>query len=597
MKRVLSARILNNLSISKKMMIVFIGCVILPLFIQSMFYYNTAEKNIQNQVIQRLTQSLNEKANKIDGCINGAMSLSFRYSTNEELYELLDTDYGDTMSYFNNYQQYIKNMLLPDLAYETQISQLVLYSDNPTILNGALVRKIGIHDFDTLQENLVDYRIDNLTQSPNGPKLRIALTATEPEISSNRNLSIIRPLNYYKNYSKYQKAIRIDINLSSISSVISETGLFDNIILTDSDGRILVSANTYRENGKYDVFKQNSLKEGVVALKQTLNDVPLTLYGYYDTNIISKEFNKMRWKIVSVMICSMLMAFFCILVVAGNITKRTKLVVDLSTNIAKGNFTQINEDKIGRDEIGVLTAGINKMSLQLQDLINERYNARLAKERLAKENMQAKLLALQSQVNPHFMFNVLECIRLKAAAKNENQTAKIIMYVSKMFRYLINWDDDVIPLNEEIKFLEEFFYIQKYRFEDEFEYNINIDERAKSYYLPKLIIQPVAENACVHGIESVSHVKKIDVCVTAAGDKMIISVSDNGMGMSEQKIMQLKRMFNGGEKLEDSIGLYNVYQRLCLYYGDNFTIDVQSVEGSGTKFVIAIPVRHSREEF
>jgi two-component system sensor histidine kinase YesM len=305
----------------------------------------------------------------------------------------------------------------------------------------------------------------------------------------------------------------------------------------------------------------------------------------------------MRLKIITVTVSSILMAFFCIFIVASNITRRTKLVVNLSESIAKGNFIQISNGRMGSDEIGILAESINQMSLQLQTLINEKYNARLVKAHLDRETAQAKLLALQSQVNPHFMFNVLECIRLKATAKNETETARIIMYVSKMFRYLINWDDDIITLSDEIKFLEEFLYVQKYRFEDEFEYSVEIDDAARTCLLPKLIIQPIVENACVHGIESISQNKKIEIRIKVIDTQISVSVSDNGMGIDKPRLSEIKNMLEGGQKLIDSVGLYNVYQRLYLYYGNNFSIDVQSKKGVGTKFNITIPIRYSKEEF
>jgi two-component system sensor histidine kinase YesM len=379
--------------------------------------------------------------------------------------------------------------------------------------------------------------------------------------------------------------------------MLRDSDLFDNMVLVDKDNRIIASANTYSEFGTFDTFSEETLKKGIVVLKQPLRDVPLSLYGYYDSNIISREFSKMRWKTTLIGFGSMLLAFFCIMIVASNITKRTKLVVNLSKNIALGNFTQISQSKIGSDEIGVLAESINMMSQQLQILIDEKYNARINKAHLERENAQAKLLALQSQVNPHFMFNTLECIRLKAIVKGEAETAKIIKYISKMFRHLINWDEEIILLSEDIKFLEEFLYIQKYRFEDEFEYCVMVDEEAKNCLLPKLIIQPVVENACVHGVEAISHNRNINISIKVIDEQMIISVTDNGIGIDEDRLLKLRNMLKGGEKLTHSVGLYNVYQRLCLYYGDNFTMDVQSQVGKGTQIYISIPVRQSEEEF
>jgi two-component system sensor histidine kinase YesM len=589
--------LLNDFSISQKMMLVFVGCAILPFLIQNLFYYSTTEKNIQSEVMQRLTQSLSEKTGKVNGCISGTVSLSLRYNTNQALYKFLDTAYTTSAHYLIAYQDHVKDVLLSELAYNPQVNQLTLYSDNPTLVNGALVKKIPTDDLGTLGEKLLDYRLEALTPSPKGPKLRIALIPTLLTTSYDRSLSIIRPLNNYPEYSSYQKAIRIDINLLYISSMIRENDLFDNIILVDSDNRIIASANTYHEFGAYDIFSEDKLKKGIVVLKRPLKDVPLSLYGFYDTNIVSKEFTKMRWETRWIALGSMLLAFFCILLVAGNITKRTKLVVNLSKNIAQGNFSQIPQDEIGRDEIGVLTQSINQMSLQLQALIDEEYNARLVKAHLERETAQAKLLALQSQVNPHFIFNTLECVRLKAIVKHEAETAKIIMYISKMFRHLIDWDDDIILLGEDIKFLEEFLHVQKYRFEDEFEYNVIVDEAAKSCFLPKLIIQPVVENACVHGVESISRHRKVEIRIEVSDGRMRISVSDNGIGIAAPRLEEMQKMLQDGEKLTHSVGLYNLYQRLHLYYGKDFTIDVQSRKGQGTKTRIVIPARYSKGAF
>ncbi|WP_313560146.1 sensor histidine kinase [Ruminiclostridium cellobioparum] len=597
MKQLFSHRFLNNFSITQKMMLIFVGCVIVPFLIQNIFFLNATEKNIQEEMMQRLQLSLSEKKSKVNGCISGSMSLALRYNTNEMLYNFLDTNYEEKINYLMDYQDNIKSLLLSDLAYNQQVIQLTLYSDNPTLFNGALVKKIASDEFDTLGENLLDGRTDELTKSTNGPRLRVALVPLQLATEHDKSLSIIRPLVYFPQYSKYKKALRIDINLSYISTMLRESDLFDNIVLVDSDNRIIASANYYHELGAFEVFSEDTLKKGIVVLKQPLGDVPLSLYGFYDSNIISKEFNFMRGKTILIAFGSMLLAFFFILMVAGNITKRTKLVVNLSKNIAKGNFTQISQDKIGCDEIGVLADSINHMSLQLQNLIDEEYNSRIIKAQLERENAQAKLLALQSQVDPHFMFNALESIRLKAIVKNEAETAKIIMYLSKMFRHLINWDDDIISLSGDMKFLEEFLFIQKYRFDDEFEYEIMVEEAAKACLLPKLIIQPVVENACVHGVESVSRNRTVKISVAVIDNQLMISVSDNGIGIDESRLAELKLMLQGGKKLTHSVGLYNVYQRLSLYYGRNFTMDIHSREKCGTEIDIIIPVRYSKEEF
>lgn len=597
MGKIKTANLLNYLTISKKMVLIFLGSVILPLAIQNAFYYNDTEKNIQSEMMQRLIHSLEEKTNKINGCISGTITLSHRYNTNEDLYNFLECNYSSDISYLTEYQSRIREVLLSDLAFNQQVRKISLYTDNPTVVNGSLVNKIKTEEFVTLGEKLIEYKVYNLSSSENGPKLRLSLVPLEFKASDDRCLSILRPLKYFPQHSIYQKYLRIDIDVSYISSMLKESSLFDNVVLVDSDNRIIASSNTYHDYGRFDIFSEDQLKAGIVVLKQPLGEIPLSLYGYYNSKIISDEFTKMRWKTMAVVVCSMLLALSCILFVASNITKRTKLVVNLSKQIAQGNFSQICKDNSGNDEIEILADSMNQMSRKLKTLIEEEYNSRILKAQLERETAQAKLLALQSQVNPHFMFNALESIRLKAMVKNEIETSKMIMYMSRMFRRLINWNDDIIFLQDEIKFLNEFLSIQKYRFDDEFEYTVNAEEEAQHCLLPKFIIQPLVENACVHGVEAISNHRLVETCAVIRENRLMITICDNGSGISEKKLYELREMLKGDKKPAEGVGLYNVYQRLALYYGREFALTISSKSGQGTRIDVTIPIRRSKEGF
>ncbi len=597
MKRVKKGSLLNYLTISQKMVLIFIGCVIIPLFIQNAFYYTDTAKNIQSQMMQRLASALDEKTNKINAVISGTVNLTHKYNTDEELYRFLDKYYSIDYSYMVEYQERIKALLESDLVYNRHVRKISLYTDNPTVLNGAIVNTIASDDTINLGENPIDFRLYDLPGSENGPQLRVSLVPLVIKTSYDRSLSIVRPLENYTQHSNYWKLVRIDIDVSYISSMLEESGMFDNIVLVDSEKRIIASGNTYSDFGEYDKFSEDELKEGIVVLKKTLKDLPLSLYGYYNSKIISDEFSKMRWKTIYIIVVSMMVSLFCILFVAGNITKRTKLVVNQSKQIANGNFIQTYKDIGGNDEIEILADSMNQMSIKLKTLIEDEYNSRILKAQLEQETTQAMLLALQSQVNPHFLYNALESIRLKAIVKNETETAKMILYMSRMFRRVINWNDDIIPLEKEIKFLEEYLSIQKYRFDDEFEYIVKVEDRALDCMLPKFAIQPLVENACVHGVESISGSRLVEINVVLQGGRIVISVRDNGSGISDDILNSLKEILSNRSKPIESVGLYNVYQRLLLYYGKEFTFDVKSELGQGTEFCITIPVRHSREEF
>ena len=597
LRKIKSLQLLSNLSISQKMILLFVGSVILPLFIQNAFFFKETEDNIQNDMMRRLTQSLNEKAGRVNGTLSAAMTLVNRFRTNEQLYHFLDREYQKDIDFLIAYQEQMKDPMITDLSYNGQVRRITLYTDNATVFNGAFIRRVSFSDTETLGEELREYALYPISGETNGPQLRVSLETPLLKTSYDRSVSILRPLTFYPQYQTHQKALRLDIELTFIASMLRDRDMFERLMLVDPDGRILVGTGSNSEFGPYDLFREDQIPPGIVALRKPLNDMPLELVGFYDTNVIAEEFSRTRGKTVMIAFGSILIAVLSLLLITGNITRRTRRVVQLSKQIATGHFAQVDVESMGRDEIGELAVSMNAMSVQLQTLIEDKYRSQLVEAQMERETVQAKLSALQSQVNPHFMFNALECIRLKSVVRNETETARMLKYMSRMFRHLIVWEDDIIPLRDDLRFLDEYLQIQKYRFEDEFEHVLTVAEKANECLLPKLIVQPLVENACVHGVKDVTGLRRVEIVARVDQERLWITVGDNGLGLEPERLGVLQDMLSGGPKLSGSVGLYNVYQRLLLYYGKAFSFEVSSRPGEGTLFTISVPVRHTREEF
>jgi len=126
-------------------------------------------------------------------------------------------------------------------------------------------------------------------------------------------------------------------------------------------------------------------------------------------------------------------------------------------------------------------------------------------------------------------------------------------------------------------------------------YIVEVEDKAQDCLLPKLIVQPLVENACIHGVEAITNKKRVIVSAVVKEKLLIITVSDNGGGMTLERLDELKKMLNHGQRLSTSVGLYNVYQRLLLYYGNDFSFDVESIQGEGTRCVIKIPENYPKE--
>ena len=591
--RQLAHHFFYDVSFIKKIVFLFcIGIVVPMIFLQAVSYLET-ERGIKERMLKTVNEALDDKTLKIRSVLSETAALEKRYSTNETLYQCLDKNYTKDLEYLIQYQETFLVLFSDMNLYPYHIRNIRLYTDNPTLMNGAYVRKTEDMSLESLGETL-----DYVNVYPmNGERDTYVRTSHETRriagTSDSRSLSVIRAFNHYRQYDTYQKLIRVDVECEDLLEILRETNLFDNMILTDSNGRVIAALNQYSNSGRMDSFDAEQIKNnGQMLLSRELSDFGLTLYGSYDMNSISQEFQSSRVQSIFLAAISILFALACVYLVAGNISRRLNRLVTQADEIAQGNFIKKAESSTAQDEFGVLEKSMDRMSAQLEELIEREYKAQVQQAQLERETNQARFLALQSQVNPHFMFNALESIRLKACVKGEIETAQMIKYMAKMFRNLIEWDDNIITVREEIAFLDEFLHIQEYRFEDEFSYEIHVQEEAYECKIPKMILQPLVENACVHGLEAIEDKRLVGICVSVDFTKnmLYLQVEDNGGGMTAEKLEALKVSFQENDEKGKSVGLKNVYRRLSLYYGDRMTFDIESVVGRGTICRICIPL-------
>lgn len=591
----------NSMDFVKKCFILFFFSAVIPLAVQNVVYYWQTEREIQEEMLQKINEGMDDKAGRINSALSEVLFLARSYERNEMLYECLDYEYDGDLEFLIQYQEKLREFFMDKVAVMGQIGGISIYTENPTLFDNPYVKQMENIDMEALGERLAYVNLEPLADEED-VCLRIAHENERIQKSQgNRSISILCRLDYYRQYAKYAKILRLDADRDFLKKILKESNLFDNMLLVDSEGRIVTAASGYNDRDVPEMFDSGQVEreDGLVVLERTIGGFPLTLYGIYDPKLISKEFDQGRQLTVGVSVLCLLFGMICVSMISNSINQRLRRLVAQSEDIARGDFVQVEMPDEGKDEIGILQQSINQMSMRLKALIEKEYKAEIERVELEKETNRAKLQALQSQVNPHFMFNALESIRLKALAKGERETAGVIKYMARMFRNLIEWNNDIITLREEIVFLDEFLYIQNYRFEDEFSYEIEISEEAYECRIPKMILQPLVENACVHGVEAISEDRWVKIeawrrrtCGDGSGaaqEMLEIRVADNGGGMSEEKLKELRDMLQKDEESCSSVGIRNVYRRLVLYYRKNFVFDIESTPGKGTVCIIRIP--------
>ena len=244
-------------------------------------------------------------------------------------------------------------------------------------------------------------------------------------------------------------------------------------------------------------------------------------------------------------------------------------------------------DKIqGMDEIGELHVDLLKMVRSFEQLIHEVYEERLLKEQLRNKQREIQFKMLANQINPHFLYNVLETIRMRSHSKGDAETAGAVKLLARLMRRNLEATSKTVTLESELEIMKNYLKLQKYRFEDKIDYEIEIAaEGYEEYRMLPMLLQPLVENAFVHGLECKRTRGRVTIRVEEQDGFLVISVRDNGVGMDRTRLERLRSMLNGnGEESGIHIGLQNVNSRIKLYYGEAYGLTSQAQKTKGPLF-------------
>ncbi|MUG23154.1 HAMP domain-containing protein [Paenibacillus macerans] len=326
---------------------------------------------------------------------------------------------------------------------------------------------------------------------------------------------------------------------------------------------------------------------------QELVDLELEQYKpiYQDMMYATDKLNRLGiMLVVTAAAFSILLALW----LSSSITGPIRRLVATAKQISKGRMDTKAPESDRNDEISILCRAFNGMIDNIQRLMAENIN-NLEKDRLVKE---LELKTLQSQINPHFLFNTLNSISKLAYIEGAPKTSDLAVSVSRLLRYNLQKLDQAVPLREEVQHVGEYMNIQKARFRDRIKFELDVDERALDGIVPCLTLQPILENAFVHGIEQMEEGALLQLAIRLSEEgKVEIEIRDNGAGMSRETVERLLRSVReeaprfGGKGQSTGLGTHNVFKRLHLFFDGRQQIDIDSKEGAGTTVKFTLPYR------
>jgi len=572
--------ILDNLKLKYKLFFVYLFCVFCPILIINLIFYHHMVGNVKAIQQNYYRQAAQRIISRIESDLGTVTALCNRISLDRILYEMLDREFPAEIEYVETYYNYFLDYIFINGESYPQINKAVFYTDNDTILHSGSVfrldERIGSEDW-----------FQQVIENPGKNHLLYGVTQQKPNNIIITPLFVVKVLNLYKRLDRYQKFVRFTLNTERIISIIAAEKLKGEILILDRQGKILfadhVPAPGWQLEGYLQKHKGQVVMEEATALEWTL-------ISLIDQQEINKALREPRHNIILLTTISLLVASIIIVWISHSFYERINSLSEHVNTLVQEGFNRQYTGSKGNDEIGTLIKAFNQMVVKIRKLIHDVYEAKLEQSRIRLEKKEAELNALQSQMNPHYLYNTLESIRMRSVEKGEKETAEIIKRLTRSFQRMIRFRQEWVTVAKEVSYIKDFLTIQQYRFGPEFQYTMEIDPAILEWKIPKLVIQPFVENACLHGIEGTDQVGKLGITIRAMGKKLCCMVKDNGIGMAAEKLRRLWADIKAEEPREANIAIRNIYQRLSLYYGEEFNLVIDSAERQGTTITLIIPV-------
>nr|WP_052339768.1 sensor histidine kinase [Gorillibacterium massiliense] len=563
------------------MLLLYFASVFFPILVTNIVFYSVTMENVRDQRIKEITRAVDQIANQFKKQVVDTISVSTSFYTDQLLNETLETQYVNPADYVEAYD-YVRRTLTSYSPLYNSVQAINLYVDNPTILTSGYVTPITEEVKDT-----------DWYKAVNGSTQSLPLLFKTETVGKYDTFSIVRKLNYFSEAKKVPKFVKIDMNTDTIKATFDNLNLDGYIYLLNENNEI-----EYTTDPVINWTHGQILYDNVKKPKDTMEFATEFSGGNYlqgwrvigtiSEDEVLKALTGSRKFIFLLASLNLLIPTLVIVWITRSLNTRLTRVLRHMKKVKNQNFDTIDGGE-ARDEIGQLTSEFNRMTRRIDSLINDVYVADIQRKDLELQRRHAQLNALQSQINPHFLFNALETIRMRSLMKNETETARIIHNMAKIFRNSLAWSKDMVQVREEMEFIHCFLEIQKYRFGDKMDYAIEVDDEALDCRIPKMTFLPFVENASIHGIEPLKNGGRMEMRITREGGNLLFHMKDNGIGMGPDTVERILSYLKRDEEMGERVGIQNVIYRLKLYYGADFGFDLASENGKGTEITLTIP--------
>jgi two-component system sensor histidine kinase YesM len=591
-KKFVLAKKFNNLNIGSKLLLSYIVVVFIPVLLVGVLLITNMRQMAIEHATREASVNIERSGNRFNEVLRLVMDISYKLQMDKNLETLLLTTYKSNDEVFESYYQYNEFNNYINI-YSREVKDIKIYSDNKSLLDsGQFIKTTPEITNSKWYKKILSangriywqYLYDNQKN-----KNYLCITRLIKSISSNKTLG----------------ALVISINSDFLNSLVSREP-YDIYFIDDLENifsardkslmgqKVKLSAISDVENmndGIWDVSYQGKPAKAIVKnFSPSVYNGNFRIVSIVPISSLEKKAYETAVLGIIIMASSLLVALLLILIFTSAISKRVKRLSMDMHKVAMGNF-DFKPTIVGEDEIGQLSNDLEIMAKSIKELVHEVYEINMQKNQLAIKQREIKLKMLANQINPHFLFNSLETIRMKAHLNGDEEIAEITKLLGKLMRKNLEIGNEIVTIESEIELVKSYLDIQIFRYGDRINYEINYEsEDIKAYKILPLIIQPIVENSIVHGLESKQGGGNVKINLAWKHSNLVITVEDNGGGISAEKLDDILVSFDQLEETPGKhVGLKNVHQRIKLFYGENFGLRIYSGTGVGTKIEMYLP--------
>ncbi len=512
---------MDNIALGRKLTILYVCCVLLPLVVTDSVVLYIVVNNQHTKQQHAMENEASAIQYSLMNSIEYAAATAKQIYMNEYIERYLNCEYAGPLAYVEAYQDFVKTTLFKGGAGMDN-SIITMYADNPTIVNGGEFSQLSAIEnadwYRTFKESGRDTMLYFYYDNENSPV-----------VEAKRKVLFLKQLDFFSG-NRCEKFLKIELDYSNMVRGLVKLGYEFPVYVCQGDRVLLANDGHSSVNQNFGQFTMEH-KVGVCK-EMSLYSSEMQIYILKpETDVVKELWNNMP-SIALLILTNAILPWRFMKELNRSLTVRIEQLSQVFDKVEDEKLSQIDEIS-GSDEIGRLMQNYNKMAERTNDLIQTVYKDRIKQQEMDIARQSAELLALHSQINPHFLFNALETIRMHCILRSEHEIAKMVEKLAIMERQNVEWATDTVEIGREMEFVEAYLVLQKYRFGDRLSYDLDVDKKCLNIEIPKLSVVTFVENACIHGIENKTTQGWIFVRIYIEKEDLFIEVEDTGRALSE----------------------------------------------------------------